>query len=597
MGEWKRAFGCLFACALLAGCPEIVITSPVHGAFTSAGTVLVTGTIDDVNIAAASVDVNGVAATINPDGTWSATVPVDPAAVFNPIDATLLEGSNYDTKRVVVVAGDSVAETEFATQSMAMRLSDSGLDSIAPVVSDLVDLDLASLVPVGTVLIDNKCFVRVLTCLGRATVSIDNPPPSISDFDIAFDPATNTVDADITLYDMQIDVDIDGSGVVPNCGLRLTADQTTISGTYTLSPDGAEPTRVDVAQQGNISTAFVSFDEDYTSGACDLPIIGDIIQLFIPDVEDLARDGISNFLNDVNGEGNTPIAAAIESALAGVDISGPISSALGADMNAPFFSIAEDDQGVTLGVDSQFVTNCAPPAGAPDLSRSYLVDEPFPSFDPTTPVNGLPYGLGLCISTSSMNQLLRSQTECGLLLTSVTEISLGGAPIPLTAGVLSLLIPDFSRIDPLIPMRLDLQPTLAPVMTGAPGPGGELAALKIGHLIVRAVTDDGNNIPLLTVALDMDVGVDLTVDPVAGTLAFTLSPPDASAISVHVINKGVVSNPATIEAILPPLVAAFLPELASSLASFPIPSFLGLGLDVVETSRNGQFLSIFSNLN
>jgi len=39
-----------------------------------------------------------------------------------------------------------------------------------------------------------------------------------------------------------------------------------------------------------------------------------------------------------------------------------------------------------------------------------------------------------------------------------------------------------------------------------------------------------------------------------------------------------------------------LPDLAGSLAGFPLPDFLGLRLDGVEVSRNGDFLSLFANL-
>ena len=47
---------------------------------------------------------------------------------------------------------------------------------------------------------------------------------------------------------------------------------------------------------------------------------------------------------------------------------------------------------------------------------------------------------------------------------------------------------------------------------------------------------------------------------------------------------------------LPPLIAVLLPDLASSLASFPLPDFLGLSLDGIEVSCNGDFLSLFADL-
>jgi hypothetical protein len=43
-------------------------------------------------------------------------------------------------------------------------------------------------------------------------------------------------------------------------------------------------------------------------------------------------------------------------------------------------------------------------------------------------------------------------------------------------------------------------------------------------------------------------------------------------------------------------VSLLLPDLASSLATFPLPSFFGLSLSGVEVSRSGEFLSLFANL-
>ena len=48
--------------------------------------------------------------------------------------------------------------------------------------------------------------------------------------------------------------------------------------------------------------------------------------------------------------------------------------------------------------------------------------------------------------------------------------------------------------------------------------------------------------------------------------------------------------------ILPGVIASFLPALASNLGEFPLPDFLGLNLQGVEVSRQGDFLSIFADL-
>src|SRR6185436_12354267 len=101
---------------------------------------------------------------------------------------------------------------------------------------------------------------------------------------------------------------------------------------------------------------------------------------------------------------NTPIAGAIESSLAGVDIAGPVGSGLGVDLDAPFTSIVEDPVGITFAANVA-ATVASPHPDAPVLTASYHVNEAFPTFSATTPVQHLPYGLGLAISTSGFNQL------------------------------------------------------------------------------------------------------------------------------------------------------------------------------------------------
>ena len=576
----------------------ITMTSPQHGDFIAGTSVLVTGTINKPP-GSYPVDVNGIPAVVHGDATWSVTVPLDQDAVFNNLVATAASAAVQRSVRATVIAGDSVADGDFSAEGVALRINDSGLDSLEPVVGGLVDLDLAALLPVGSVLIDD-CFVRdplFGACLGSAVVQVSNPPPMIDSFTTAFDSQTDQVAADIDLMGLEINVDIDGSGLVPNCGLRITASGTNISGFYDLEPTVGDPSKVDVIQLGNISVGFSGFNDEFTSGACDLPIIGDIIGLFLPDIQDTTEAGVGNFLNSVDANGNTPVAGAVEDALAGVDISGPIGAALGAELDAPFFQIIEDADGVTLGSDVRFVATCTPPAGAPDLAASYSVVDPFPTFGPTTPLSGLPYGIGICISTSGMNQLLRAQTECGLLLTSITELSFGGGtPAPLTAGVLAAFVPAFATMDPTTPVRIDLAPTLAPVFSGSLGPSGELAELKMASLIATVRANDGSEEFFLEFAIDANVGVTLALDEAANELAFQLAQPPASALQVAILQNWIGADETQLEAILPSILAFLFPSLASALASFPVPTFLDLQLSVVEIERNGEFISIFADL-
>jgi hypothetical protein len=194
--------------------------------------------------------------------------------------------------------------------------------------------------------------------------------------------------------------------------------------------------------------------------------------------------------------------------------------------------------------------------------------------------------------------------ECGLLVASITELDIfgTGTPIPLTAGLLSAFVPGLGGLPATSPARIDIKPTIGPLITGAPGPGGELALLKIAqvHMGVMIELDDGEggsvDYPAAEMMLDADVGIDLTVDANTGSLVFALAEPDPLDISVKAVESPLGADLSSVEALLPSVVGSFLPDLAGGLGSFPIPSFLGLTLDVVEVSRNGEMLTVYANL-
>jgi hypothetical protein len=573
------------------------IESPLHGSFTAASSVAVTGRVTGTLSQVADVTINGVSVLpLGGAGQFSLTITLDTAAVFNPIvaEVTRTNGRKVRT-RITVIAGESVADGALSPMGVGMRLNDTGLDAIEPLLGDLVDLDLATLLPVNTVLINNQCMIdTIFGCTGRATVRVINPPPSISSFGIGIDSLTNAVDGDISVYNMAVDVDIDGSGLVPDCGLHLTAAQTNIDGDYALGADSVDPSNVDVNQTGSVGVGFVSFNQDYTYGTCTWPIIGDIIQLIIGDIEPTVVGGLQSFLADPDGGGpqDAPVADAIEVALAGISIAGPIGEAIGVTLEAPLYDVYEDTAGITFDSDAR-VTALMPDPNAPDLTASYHVPETFPTFGANTPVGHAPYGLGLSISSSAFNQLLKSETESGLLRSSLTEVDFGVGPVPLTAGMVSPFLPALASMDPSTELRIEIQPTLAPVVTGQNGPNDELGDLRVGHLLAKLVVVDTGGV-LLSLVVDVEVGLQITF--VDGQLAFNLGTLETDDIALTILENPLAANETQLTSVLLFLLPSVLPDLADSLGSFPIPSFFGLNLTPVEISKVGGYMSLYANL-
>lgn len=596
------------------GVPTINILTPAHGIFSTAANVTITGNVQNVAVAQHEVRVNGSLATLNPNGTWSITLPLVAATVVNPYYAELKrlgDGVAVSRKRIVVVRGQSVADGDFSLDSVALRINDSGLNQLEPMIAGGVSINPATLMPVGTTVISNYCAIPgpFGTCLGRMTARVANPAPSITGFAIDADSMTNFVAGDVDIYNLRIQLDLDGSGIAPDCGLRLTAANTQILGDYALSPDTVDPSNVNVNQNpGSLSVDFNGFTQTFTSGLCDFPLIGNLIQLIVGNIEPTVVSGFEDFLDDPDGAGplDAPVADAIEVALADISISGPIGDTLQVNLDTPLFDVLEDNAGITLGSDTRFIATpvagtpapgqCAQVPNAPNLAASYHVTEAFPSFGANTPVGGLPYQLGISISTSAFNQLLKSQIECGLLQTSLTEMDLGSGLQPITAGSLLLFLPSLSGFDPELPMRIDLKPTMAPFLTGNTGPGGEIGEIRIPQLIMEIHIDDGlhpgNSGLIIRGAIDMRAGLGLTFAD--GALAFSVS--NVTDLNIAFLNNSVSANEASVATVLNFLLPDVLPALGDGLGAFPLPEFFGLQLSGVEVSRNGQFYSLFANL-
>jgi hypothetical protein len=324
----------------------------------------------------------------------------------------------------------------------------------------------------------------------------------------------------------------------------------------------------------------------------------------VGDIQDLMEPAFEDFLNTADAFGNTPVAGAIETALGDIEIAGPIGESLGVVLDAPLFAVTEDASGITLGSNARITSTvgqpgCTPPPGTPDLGASVHVPEAFPGFGANTPGGGVPYDLGIAISSSAFNQLLKAQIECGLLQTDIDEIDFLGTTVPLTAGLASLLIPQFGALPDERPLIASIRPTLAPAVTGNAGPAGELVELRMGQLTVDLQDDPlavfGTPRSYVKIAIDFRVGLDFAFS--GDELVPTISALDVANLTVSMETSSLLGiDPEDLQQAVPILLEAALPVLSGALGAFPIPAFFGFQLVPVQTGLNGDFLAIFANL-
>jgi hypothetical protein len=581
------------------GEPAIIILTPTHGSFDTGASVNVAGVVVNIDMdAIADVRVNGVSVLPLTNMMFATIVNLDAVAIVNPIVAEVIgNGGTVLRDRVTVISGDSIADGDFSVDGIAMRITDSGLDKLEPLVTGMVDLDLANLVPPGTLIVDNYCYQDSFAgCLGRVDATIHNsPPPSISAFTVDIDPMTNFVAGDVTLSDLFFKVRVTAvTGIGFTCYIDISANSATILGDYDLSPDVVDPSSVDVTQLGAASVSFSSFNDSTDCAGFLGFIVEFFIGLVIGDLQnDFVKPGLEGFLNTVDASGNTPVAAALETALYAVEIAGPIGDALGVSLEAPLFDIFMDADGLTFGSDAR-ITATLPDPAAVDLTASYHVDQAFPVFGTLAP-NGSPFGLGICISASAFNQLLKAEIESGLLISTISELDLGGGPTPVTAGLLASILPAFGVLDPAILLQLDIYPAVAPFVTGEVGPAGELATLHLAHLEVSIVPVADPSVILARVAVDAIVGMDAVFS--SGELTFAITPPTPQDLTFTLLENPLFANEAILNLLIPQLLSLTLADVGDSLGTFPLPDFLGLQLSLVDIDRNGEFISLYLDLN
>jgi len=564
--------------------PSVVLDTPAHGSFTQASQLSIGGHIVHANSNDVALTINGMPVTVQRDKTFSTSLAPSAATVFNPAFAHLTRQHDgaIAADRIVVIDGASLAATAAAPSGIALRLNDSAFDSISPTLSSLIPpIDLSSFLQPGTTLASNVCYLPLGSgCLGSIDIAVgSSPAPGFDGVAFNIDSQTGKVVASITIENLTLPLTVTSvSGTGLSCDIQLHAPATVLAGSYSLSPLASDPTKIDVAQIGDIAVTTPGITTATTCSGAGGGAIQGLVNAFIGPLFSQLLGTLGAPLNQVDGNGNTPIAAALESVFGALDLGSVIGSGLGLTVSAPYTAISEDPIGISFAADLS-ATALTPAAGAPTLPAFLHVPETVPSFGANTPVGALPFDVGIGLSTSAVNALLRAETEQGLLAMSATSADLGGGAVGLTAGALSVALPAFSGVPAGTPLTLRLVPTLAPVLTGAGATSGALAELRVGQLLFEVVENPGaGETVLLRAAVDARFDTALIAGP-AG-LSFSLSPPGAGDTTVAVLLNPLGADETAVAALLPTVLTGLLPDLTNALGTIPVPGVIGTSIEV-----------------
>jgi hypothetical protein len=568
-----------------------------RGVHTSSPTTTFTGRVSVADgDSLSSLQVNGVDATVSGED-FTAEIPVDGAAILNAVivEARYSSGAVLRERRTVVYGDGQHAQVlpdgAVIGDAVGLRINERSFTKIGPVVKSLTTIDTASISPPGTVFLD-ECITQIIVCTlsVRATTAA---APTLRDFTVTLDSNQGNVRALVTLLGLHVPVAVAArvAGIPVNCTMNVDAASIGVDGNYTLRPSPTDPHNLDVNLVGLTPTVTLGgVTHDFVGGVCSIPGIEQIVNLFLPDVEDMVRTKLTTLLGDADGTGpaDSPVADAVEGALAKLNIAGDIGTALGLRLDSTLQSADPDTVGIGLRATASFTAAAVVPE-APDLPGSVAFPGETLGALPATSPGGRAFDVAVGASASGFNQLLAGETERGLLNVDVT--SLGG--VPLTLRGLYDLVGASSLVTQDHPLAISLRPEVAPIVTTAPGPAGALGEMKLsGYRATIRTTDD--NAVFLELVLDFRTGVGLVFG--GAGLAFAFAPPAAGELTTTITRNPNSLPESLVGSVFEQLSPQVFASVQDVLPSFPLPEFAGLDLAPVEISRVGSGFVLFADL-
>jgi hypothetical protein len=591
---------------LLAGCEyPFLIDDPLEGEIVETAVVPINGDLGGLATGGV-LTVDGDVTPVNPDGTWSTTVEVDTDQWITVIEVIYTDtlGLEYRHRRAVLF-GQALGDGEFSPNGVGMQFTNTGLAGLGPVIEEMA----GGAFDIEAQLMANNPAIE--TTISGLAVTGNVYEAGMDHVGLTTSATAAGMRTTITIQDLFIGLDLDIS-IVGDCKLEIGIDSAQILGNFDLQPKPGDPSQVDVNLIGTPTVTLTGFTKQFISGACDpdAPIIGPIVNALAgdsigPAVTEAFQDQLGD--PDGSGAGDSPIADAVEEALAGLNIAGDVGAALGVNLDAPLTSITESASGLQLRSNADFFAtvgsgpnDCPAVANAPDIASTMDIPHTFPTLGATTP-SGDPYGIGLVISASAFNQLLGAMAECGKFNQEITTLDLDGEgplpPTPLNSTVLSFLEPALGTLPPGTPMSLRIIPTAAPFVTDDPGPSGEPATLLVPNIQIKFIAQlPAGESSVLQVNLDAPLGLDMAFDPVSNALVPTITPGPPGSVDARVVDNTIGANNTNVEALFEAVFPTFVDDLASSFSAFPLPSFLGLQLSVVDVVRQGNAFVLYSNI-
>lgn len=648
--------------------PTMAILTPAQGSIrnlaSSGTTVVVEGQLFDVDLSSTIVRLwwdevgapaDAVVATLQPStGRFTATMTLPAGA--NPVYRMVVAEARYGpggaqvlrAANGFVLAEDSAHVGYGGTETVTLRVNDSGLDKLEPWLSGIASsqIDLGALVGSGDLLGGNDpCVVNgpFGSCLLRVTM-VQLWDDALGNVHVGLNSETEQVRSwvGIDAADLTLRVRGKAIGINYTCDVLIRANNVIVSGAYALEPMPGNPSLIDVAQVGNaiVNVGWSSNDLDCAGVLGGM--VGDLVQWILhPDVTQPLENALGTAVNGTS----QPIAQAFEAALADLSLGQTLGGVLQADLHGHVDRVPEDVDGVPVaaGIAPTPLTTLCDPGGpfeaygilCPSFGAFYQVPTSMPAgLGAGTPTpQPVPYDLALGLSDTAFSSLFKTLATQGHFSGRVTELESCRTYAPdlepldgpeLTYKCLlgnDPFLCTLLGVDCAAPLQILHYPAMPIVARGGYGEGGAMGDL-VAQMTVDVMTDPARNgtpgLPALVVRLQLlfDASFDLVVDesgpePRLGletALCFMDEPglpcePNVRIVTTYarfgnpyigpnLIDLFVLADGGLVEGTL-------VSAMNSAVETFPLPTLLNLSLDPVLIKRHGGFngaVALFANL-
>nr|HEX4315516.1 hypothetical protein [Kofleriaceae bacterium] len=491
----------------LAPPPTVVVTSPARSLVqNSAGSITVTGTAtpNDDGTPIANVMVNNVAATVNPDGSFTASIEVEPgASLIRTVATDTAGGVANDTRSVE--AGELRPPGSNIASAITASVSANGFTKISGI---------------ATTMIKQQDFGALLAPLQPMVHNGDESGPDCL-YDQVFVDNLTFSDANISLVPvaggLQFSAEIDGLDVPAHVNfaaacvngsdtLEVTADKVIVTGTLSVTPNGMNGFTTTL---NNPNVALTNFQLD----AGGIP--GEILNMIDMNnaIAGIIESGAEKFMGPMMNTALGSLAGDHQLAALGKNI----------DFAVAPSAVTFDDNGGTISLDTSFLIE-----GAESSPGYIFTDNGNPALDPGQ-------GLELALADDLANEALAQITALDMLKLSMSvpggsfdSIAITATSAPMISadpsdGQLKLFLPDMKLTflqgtTPVADAALNATVALAIV----PAANGTAVSVQLGTPTVYI--DVLNDIPNNTHLEDNDLAsaVKLSLDGQIATISALL---------------------------------------------------------------------------